>query len=116
MICDDDREILELTGLLLETFGYKTLLEINSTKLFERVLNEKPDILLLDFWMPRMAGDEIIKNLKSDIRTKQLPVILFSASKEGSRTARECGANDFIAKPYDVDQLNTKIQFLLRSA
>lgn len=116
MICDDDHEILELTGLLLESYGYRTLLEPNSSKVFNRVLTEKPDILLLDFWMPRITGDEIIRSLKNDIRTKQLPVIMFSASREGLKTAQECGANDFIAKPYDADQLNTKIRSLLRSA
>ncbi len=116
MICDDDREILELTGLLLESYGYKTLLEPNSARLFERIVKEMPDILLLDFWMPKVARDEVIKILKNDIRTRNLPIILFSASIEGAIIARQCGANDFIAKPYDVEQLNSKIQHLLKSA
>ncbi|GAA4791152.1 hypothetical protein GCM10023231_18860 [Olivibacter ginsenosidimutans] len=112
MICDDDEGILDITGLLLESYGYQVLLEPNSTLLLPRIALEKPDLLLIDIWMPQMMGDEIVRILRRNQETSHLPVIMFSASRESKRIASEAGANDYIAKPFSIEDLNDKIMAL----
>lgn len=109
MICDDDEGILDITGLLLESYGYHVLLEPNSMHLLARISEEKPDLLLIDIWMPFLMGDEIVRILKSNEETARLPVIMFSASRESEQIALEVGADDYIAKPFSIEDLNRKI-------
>ncbi len=109
MICDDDEGILDITGLLLESFGYQVSLEPNSSLLIPRISSEKPDLLLIDIWMPSIMGDEIVRRLRKERETSSLPIIMFSASRESARIASEVGANDYIAKPFNIDDLNKKI-------
>lgn len=109
MICDDDEGILDITGLLLESFGYQVSLEPNSSLLLPRISAEKPDLLLIDIWMPLLMGDEIVRILKNNKETAHLPVIMFSASRESEFIASEVGADDYIAKPFNIEDLNSKI-------
>lgn len=109
MICDDDEGILDITGLLLESYGYQVALEPNSALLLPRISLEKPDLLLIDIWMPQLMGDEIVRILKKDRETSRIPIIMFSASRESKRIACEAGADDYIAKPFNIEDLNKKI-------
>ncbi|MCL4638838.1 MULTISPECIES: response regulator [Olivibacter] len=109
MICDDDEGILDITGLLLESYGYQVLLESNSSRLLPRISSEKPDLLLIDIWMPLLMGDEIVRILKNNKETAHLPIIMFSAGRESERIASEVGADDYIAKPFNIEDLNNKI-------
>ncbi|QNL49931.1 response regulator [Olivibacter sp. SDN3] len=112
MICDDDEGILDITGLLLESYGYQVLLEPDSARLISRIKSEKPDLLLIDIWMPVLMGDEIVRMLKRNIETANIPVIMFSASRESKKIAFEVGADDYIAKPFDIEDLTKKIKAL----
>lgn len=112
MICDDDEGILDITGLLLESYGYQVLLEPNSALLLPRINLEKPDLLLIDIWMPKLMGDEIVRMLKRNKATAGIPIIMFSASRESKRIASEAGADDYIAKPFSIEDLNNKIMAL----
>jgi DNA-binding response OmpR family regulator len=112
LICDDDEGILDITGLLLESYGYQVTLEPNSSLLIPRIQIEKPDLLIIDIWMPVLMGDEIVRILKKDKETAQIPVIMFSASRESKRIASEVGADDYIAKPFNIEDLNNKIRAL----
>jgi len=112
MICDDDEGILDITGLLLESYGYQVLLEPDSTHLIPRISMEKPDLLLIDIWMPQLMGDEIVRMLKRDKNMAHIPIIMFSASRESKRIANEAGADDYIAKPFSIEDLDSKIRAL----
>jgi len=69
-----------------------------------------PDILLLDMLLSGQNGREITKQLKSQDSTKYIPIILFSAYPSAEDDARRVGADDFIAKPFDIDVLLAKIE------
>jgi CheY-like chemotaxis protein len=74
-----------------------------------------PDLVLLDMLLSGKDGREIVRQLKSDEKTKHIPVIMFSAHPSAERTAFEAGADDFVEKPFDIDVLLHKIERLISS-
>ncbi|WP_210149035.1 response regulator [Chryseobacterium scophthalmum] len=113
MVCDDDQGILDVIQMLLETENFTVFTEIHSPNLINNIKSISPDLLLLDLWMPFMAGDEILKIIRASKEIKDLPVIVLSASVDGSDIAEDAGANAFIAKPFDMNDLISKVKGLL---
>lgn len=73
---------------------------------------DKPDAILLDMWLSEEDGRDICRKLKNNENTKNIPVIIMSASRGLESTALESGANAFIAKPFEIDDIvNTIHQF-----
>ncbi|WP_379084871.1 PleD family two-component system response regulator [Pedobacter sp. UC225_65] len=108
-VADDDPGILDAVGMMLEMEGY----EVNATLNGHTILNfeqELPDIYVLDIWMSGTDGRELCKKLKSEELTKNIPVILISASNDLKRSAETAGADDFLAKPFEIDMLLSKIE------
>ena len=77
----------------------------------ERKLDDLPRVILLDINIPKINGLEILKRIKSDNRTKKVPVIMFTTSRESEdlNTAYELGANSYIVKPVDYTKFNATI-------
>ncbi|WP_074586228.1 response regulator [Pedobacter antarcticus] len=113
MICDDDNGILEMMEMIIEEFGFEVFTEANSVNVLKRLESEKPDLLLLDIWMPVLSGDQVLKTIKAEPKFSSLPVIMYSASAEGHIIAEKSGASDYIAKPFDMNDLEAKIIALL---
>ena len=113
IVCDDDQGILDVLQMLLETEGFTVFTEINSTNLIKQIQNNAPDLILLDLWMPLLSGDQVLKIIRTTDGIKDLPVIVLSASVDGSDIASDAGANDFVAKPFDLDAIIFKINNLL---
>lgn len=105
MICDDDQGILDVLEMILEPEGFEISKEIDSTLLINRIHSEKPDLLLLDLWMPMLSGYEIIKQVRSDHQTAKLPIVVLSASRNEHKIALETGADRFMAKPFDINDI-----------
>jgi DNA-binding response OmpR family regulator len=114
LVCDDDEGILDMVTFVLEDSGYNVIPEKNSMNVYSVIQREQPDLLLLDLWMPVLSGDQVLKVLKSNPQTMRLPVIIISASTEGQKIAVEAGASDFLAKPFDIDQLVNRVQLMLQ--
>ncbi|WP_312192808.1 response regulator [Sphingobacterium sp.] len=110
MICDDNRGILDVLEMYLELEGFTVVTVINSTELIKDILTHKPDLLLLDLWMPILSGDQVLKIIRNTRDIASLPVIILSASTDGGTVAAEIGANDFIAKPFDLNDVTAKIK------
>ena len=68
-----------------------------------------PDLILLDVLLSGKDGREIVKRLKSQEETRHIPVIMFSAHPSAEKTARAAGADDFVAKPFEMDEILAKI-------
>jgi DNA-binding response OmpR family regulator len=113
LVCDDDEGILEMLEIILETMGYAIIPEKNSLNIYNVIEKEKPDLVLLDLWMPVLSGDQVLRTLRRNPATSQLPVIVISASTEGKKIATEAGANAYIAKPFDMQYLVSNIQKLV---
>jgi DNA-binding response OmpR family regulator len=112
LICDDDEGILDLVDMVLSEEGFDTVAEINSLNLSARIEREKPDVLVLDLWMPVLSGDQILRALRQQTATHNLPVLVISASSDGKTIAMNAGANDYLPKPFDLDQLVKRVKLL----
>lgn len=93
---------------MLELKGYTVELADDGEKV-QALSANKPDLVLLDIWMGIYDGREICQRLKSDPFTRSIPVILVSASGDIEESARNAGADDFVAKPFEQKELLQKI-------
>lgn len=109
MIADDDAGIVDSMSIMLEFEGYEVSTTLDGAKLLQ-MNNELPDLLLLDIWMSGVDGRDICKQLKSNTHTSKLPIVMISASKDIERSAMDAGANDFLAKPFEMEELLRKIE------
>lgn len=114
LVVDDELDILALAIARLEASGYGVLQATNSEEALDILGRTKPDLILLDLLLPRMQGDELCKKLKSDPKLKDIPILLFTASTiRVPSKYKEMGANDYILKPFEPDELLYKIKRLL---
>lgn len=109
LIADDDQGILDSVSLLLEEVGYEVKTTSDGSTISD-FSHFTPDLLLLDIWMAGWNGSDICKELKADTNTKQIPIIIVSANKDGAVIAKDAGADDFIAKPFELDELISKVE------
>ncbi|WP_432710927.1 response regulator [Pedobacter sp.] len=112
MIADDDPGILDAVEAMLEFGGYQVSSTPNGATLLD-ITDDFPDLLLLDIWMPGTDGRDVCKQLKAQESSRKMPIIMISASTELERSAKEAGADDFLEKPFDMDELLQKIEFYL---
>lgn len=111
LVADDDEAIADALKLMLEMAGYEVSLTKNGDTL-RTITMLQPDLVLLDIWMSGIDGREICATLKSDRKTKDIPVILVSASRNASASVKQCSADDFIAKPFEMKDLLKKVDTL----
>ncbi len=113
LVVDDEPDILEFLQVILEEEGY-AVITTDKGEYVEALNNGGlPDLILLDMLLSGKDGREIVKQLKSQEKTKHIPVIMFSAHPSAEETARKAGADDFLAKPFEMDQLLEKITYYL---
>ena len=109
MVADDDPGILDALMIMLVDAGYDVVTTVNGLTVRD-IGEELPDLILLDLWMSGMDGRDICSHLKAQKRTAHIPIIIFSANKDAKNIAVECGADDFIAKPFEMKELLQKIE------
>jgi CheY-like chemotaxis protein len=90
---------------MLEAGNYEAVTEPDSTRLISRAIKEKPDVLLLDLWMPFLPGDELARAIRNTPEIAHLPIIIFSAAIDGKEKAVRAKADYFVSKPFDMDVL-----------
>lgn len=113
LIIDDEPDILEFLQVILEEEGYKVATSQKAEFLEQLHNGGLPRLILLDVLLSGKDGREIVKYLKSQDETRAIPVIMFSAHPSAEETARAAGADDFLAKPFDIDDLLAKITHFL---
>jgi len=106
---DDEEFNLDLIELALsENPDFEILKARNGKEALEVLKTNNVDVILLDLAMPVMNGIEVLKHLKSDEKYARIPVIVITANAEEKNRALELGANDFLAKPIDVEELRLR--------
>jgi DNA-binding response OmpR family regulator len=112
LIADDDEAILDATAMLLEAVGYEVSITLDGSKVMSKLQN-KPDLLLLDIWMSGVDGRQVCKEVKYNKLTKDIPVLMISASRDIKQSALDAGADGFLEKPFDMYALLDKIESLI---
>lgn len=112
LIVDDDPEMVLVLGLLMKVNGITALTATGGVEGLEKVRADKPDVILLDIMMPDMDGYEVIKELRSEKSTKEIPVIFITArtDEEYKERAENLGADGYVTKPYERDSLMETIR------
>ncbi|MEP7233456.1 MAG: response regulator [Ginsengibacter sp.] len=104
LVADDDPGIVDVMQILLEDDGFSVITTMDGKKV-KTLCKQHPDMIFLDIWMSGIDGKLICKELKSDPSTKEIPVVMFSANRDTKEIAFECGADDFILKPFEIIDL-----------
>ena len=108
-LLEDNIDLIELFTILLEEESYHVS-AFPTVTLFNKVISDKlPDIFLLDVMLPDGNGADICEQLKNSPRTKHIPVILMSANNTAADIKKRCMADDFIAKPFDINEFIKKV-------
>ena len=103
---DDIRELIELF-LTDEKFEVHAHATVDSFK--KEIINGRPDLIVLDVMLPDGNGIDVCSKLKADGRTKNVPVLMMSANADGSRVKAICKADEFIEKPFDIQDFVNKV-------
>jgi DNA-binding response OmpR family regulator len=105
LMVDDDREIVRGACLRLQAAGYRMLTAGDAETGIAAAVANHPDVILLDVRLPRRDGLSALSELKRRSETKQIPVVMLSASVVDQQAALDAGARFFIRKPYRGDML-----------
>ncbi|MDQ6889867.1 MAG: response regulator [Bacteroidota bacterium] len=109
LVVDDDTDILSVMEILLTMKGFEVEVTAKGENTFPKIETFRPDLILLDVLISGHDGRAICKQLKSNESTRHIPVIMFSAHPGAAATIADYGADDFIAKPFDVNSLIQKV-------
>ena len=111
LVVDDNVDILQIVKIILENYGFEVDVTLNGEETFSKADTFHPQLILMDVFLSAgFDGREICKTLKSNSQTKNIPVILFSAQIKMDDAFANWGADDFIAKPFEVKELISKIK------
>lgn len=115
LICDDDPLLVELLEYRLAARGFATAVAMDGAEALARAAELHPDAILLDAMMPVHDGYEVLRRLREDAATKDVPVIMLTARRQERDivSALELGANDYMVKPFIPEELVTRLTRLL---
>ncbi len=112
LVVDDDPDLVESVSMKLESKGFRVAKAYDGVEAWDKIRQEKPDLVLLDVMMPRKDGYELCRELKEDPLYKGIVVVLLTAVAENVKSSKythqdgkSTPADDYIAKPIDLDRL-----------
>ena len=109
MIFDDDTDLLEVCSLILTAKNFEVIGKDKCTDIINDVLLHKPDVILMDNWIPDMGGVKATRLLKNSEKLHHIPVIFFSANNNVAELAAEAGADYALQKPFDITELEEMV-------
>ena len=115
LVVDDAEEILQLVRITLED-SYTVQVARNGVEALEQVARQRPDLVVLDVMMPKMDGYEVCRRLRAEPHTARVPIIILSARGEKAHLKKglRLGADDYLPKPFDPEELELRVRALLR--
>ena len=114
LICDDEASLRELVRAILDG-DYRFAEAADGVEALELVHELRPDLVLADVMMPRLSGLELLAEVRKDPELQELPIIVVTAFAGERVAALEAGADGFLAKPFDPDELTATVEELLQT-
>lgn len=116
LIVEDETDLRDFLKLRLEAKNYKVFGACDGREAFEKAARYKPDLILLDLMLPKIDGYWVCNFLKHDARHAKIPIIVVTAKSGAAskRLAYDCGADDYVEKPFEMEELLVKIAAFLR--
>ncbi len=116
MVVDDDKEFTTLYKEYLRMVGYETVVENQSSKAVDLANSTRPDLFILDLMMPEPDGFKLCRMLRANFNFVRTPIIIVTAlnDEDSKVVALGAGANDYLTKPFHIDELKSHIDALLQ--
>jgi len=116
LVVEDEPAIQELISYNLQQAGHQPMRAGSAEDALNIMRHALPDLVLVDWMLPGLSGIELAKRIKSDKRTKTVPIIMLTAraAEEDKLTGLETGADDYITKPFSPRELNARVKAVLR--
>jgi DNA-binding response OmpR family regulator len=115
LIVDDEVDLVKTIRLSLETEGFMVMASYDGEDALNQARKENPDLIILDIMLPKFDGYKVCRLLKFDKKHKHIPILMLTAkTQEKDKTlGMETGADEYITKPFDVDELLAKVKSYL---
>lgn len=112
LIVDDDPDILDSLQLILESEGYAITTSEKGDYVEKLSIQNKhlPDLIILDVLLSGKDGRTITRKLKNEKKTHNIPIVMISAHPNAEKSVKESGADDFLSKPFDINNLLSKVR------
>ena len=116
LVVDDEVDLVETIRFPLESEGFTVLVSYNGEDALNQARKENPDLILLDIMLPKLDGYKVCRLLKFDERYRNIPILMLTAkTQEKDKTIGiETGADEYITKPFDMDELLEKVKAYLK--
>ena len=116
LIADDDPDILDVIRITLEAEGYEVMEAHDGQEAVNMIKKSTPDLLVTDFKMPKICGDEVCRILKQDILIQHMPIIMLTGKGEVTDKIQgiNAGADDYMVKPFEPQELVARVKMVLR--
>lgn len=112
LVVEDDPDISTMLRIYFESEGYSVDLAMRGEDALDACRQQLPTVIVLDIMLPDMDGYDVCRHLRSNLRTSHIPIIFLTQKDERSDKIRglEMGADDYITKPFDVEELNLRVR------
>jgi DNA-binding response OmpR family regulator len=115
LVVDDEEEMRDLLSEFLTREGYQVVFAASGTETLTMAQQENPGVILLDVKMPGLSGIDTCRQLKGHEKTWHIPVIVATAYRERVLEAFDAGADDFVTKPFHLEELAIRVKAIVRT-
>lgn len=111
LIVDDEENVVEVIKARLQSEDFETLTAYDGEEGYDKIKDEKPDLIILDIMMPHMTGYDLLKRLRSETDgTEKIPVVILTAKAQMKEFFSDWDINDFMVKPFTAEELLKKVR------
>jgi DNA-binding response OmpR family regulator len=118
LLAEDQADLRDMIATSLEISGHRVIATSDGQQAIDQAEEQRPDLIILDLHMPRVNGFEVCERLKAQETFRRVPILIMSAggSREQIRASLDAGAQEYLAKPFDLDHLIQRVDALLTTA
>ncbi len=115
LIVEDNNDVLWVVKIVLKRYGFKVMAIPRGEDVMPKMRTFRPHLILLDVVLSGISGVDVCNEIKSNEKTKEIPIIMFSAHANMNDILKLSKPDDFIAKPFDVNELVKKIKYQIET-